>query len=115
MKQLVMVAIAAEILAATSAQQSYAQYIGGGTGVTAETLQRCADLDIPREKCSDLTVLQAERFQLALNSKEKGSGTSMITTELGQMVLIIGVIGAILGGVAGAFYTMGRKTRQVPA
>jgi hypothetical protein len=39
----------------------------------------------------------------------------MFATELGQMVLIIGVIGGVFGGVAGAFYAMGRKAKQVPA
>ena len=113
-EQLIMMAVAAGILAAMSAQQSYAQYEGGGVGVNAETLQKCEQLKIPRTQCNDVTVLQAERLQLALNSNEKGSGTSMIAREVGQMVLFIVVLGAIFGGVAGAFYAMGRKARQVP-
>ena len=121
MKQLFMMAVAAGLLAALSVQQANAQYgdslpmTPSGTGVSEEMLQRCSVLDIPRTRCNDVSLLQAERFQVALNSKEKGSGTSMITTELGQMVLIIGVIGGIFGGVAGAFYAMGRKAKQVPA
>lgn len=115
MKQLFVMAIAAGLLAAASVQQSFAQYYGGDTGTTEETLLRCAELNIPRAQCNDVSVLQAERMDLALKSKEKGSGTSMITTELGQMVLIIGVIAAIFGGVAGAFYMMGRNAKQVPA
>jgi hypothetical protein len=115
MKQLLIMAIAVGVLAVTSVQQSYAQYDVGGTGASEATLQRCAELDIPRAQCNDVTVLQAERFQLALNSEEKGSGTSMVATELGQMVLVIGVLGTIFGGVAGAFYGMGRKAKQVPA
>lgn len=115
MEQLVIMAIAAGILAVSSLQQSFAQYNGGEAGVSEETLQRCAELNIPRTQCNDVTVLQAERLQLALNSEEKGSGTSMIATELGQMVLVIGVLGGIFGGVAGAFYAMGRKAKRVPA
>jgi hypothetical protein len=115
MKQLFVMAIAAGILAVLPFQQSYAQYGDGGTVASETTLQRCAALDVPRAQCNDVAVLQAERMQLALNSEERGSGTSMIATELGQMVLFIGVLGAIFGGVAGAFYVIGRKARQVPA
>ena len=113
MKQLIVMAIAAGILAVTSAQQSYAQYGDGGTGVTAETLQKCDKLSIPRTQCNEYTVLQAERIEFA--KAGDGSGTSMLATETGQMVVFIGVLGAIFGGVAGAFYAMGRKARQVPA
>lgn len=121
MKQLFLMAVAAGLLVALSVQQANAQYgdslpMGpSGTSVSEEMLQRCADLSIPRAQCNDVTLLQAERMQLALKSQEKGSGTSMITTELSQMALIIGTIGAIFGGIAGAFYAMGRKARQVPA
>jgi hypothetical protein len=113
MKQLVMMAIAAGILAVTSAQQSYAQYGDGGTGVAPETLQKCEDLGIPRTQCDEHTVLLAERIEIA--KMGDGSGTSMLATETGQMVVFIGVLGAVFGDVAGAFYAMGRKARQVPA
>jgi hypothetical protein len=115
MKQLFVMAIAVGLLAAASEQQSFAQYDGSGTGATEETIQRCADLNIPRAQCNDVTALQAERMLLVLKSEEKGSGTSMIATELGQMVVFIGATGAIFGGVAGAFYLMGRKAKQLPA
>jgi len=114
-KQLAMVAMAAGILAATFMQQSYAQYGDSGTGVTSETLQKCEQLEIPKTQCNDVTVLQAERIQLAMNSQEKGSGTSMLTTDLGQMVVFIGVLGAIFGGIASAFFVMGRRARKVAA
>ena len=115
MKQLFVMAIAAGILAVLPLQQSHAQYGDGGTVASEITLQRCAELDVPRAQCNDVAVLQAERMQLALKSEERGSGTSMIATALDQMVLFIAVLGAIFGGVAGAFYVMGRKARQVPA
>ncbi|HEY3094613.1 MAG TPA: hypothetical protein VGJ42_02520 [Nitrososphaera sp.] len=113
MKQLIVMAIAAGILAVTSAQQSYAQYGDSGTGVAAETLQKCTQLKIPRTQCNEYTVLQAERIELSKTGQ--GSGTSMLATETSQMVAFIGVLGAIFGGVAGAFYAMGRKAKQVPA
>ena len=115
MKQIIVMAIAAGLLAVTSVQQSYALYGDSGTGASEETLQKCTELAIQRTQCNDNTVLQAERLQLALNSHEKGSGTSMIAKELGQMVVFIALLGAIFGGVAGAFYVMGRKTKQVSA
>jgi hypothetical protein len=119
MKQLFIMAVAAGLLAALSVQQANAQYGDSlpmrpsGTSVSEEMLQRCAELDIPRAQCNDVTVLQAEKMEIAKSGE--GSGTSMFATEIGQMVLIIGAIGAIFGGVAGAFYTMGRKAKQVPA
>lgn len=97
-----------------SAQQSYTQYGDSGSEASEETLQRCAELDISRAQCNDVSVLQAERMQLVRSSEEKGSGTSMIATEAGQTVLFIGVLGAVFGGIAGAFYVMGRKAKQVP-
>ena len=118
MKQLFMIAVAAGLLAALSAQQASAQYgdnlpLGpSGTAVSEEMLKRCADLGILRVQCSDASIVQAERVELATNSVEKGSGTSMITTELGQMVIFIGALGAVFGGIAGAFYIMGRKARR---
>jgi hypothetical protein len=115
MKQLFVMAIVAGLLATASAQQSFAQYDVGGIGASEVTLQRCAELNIPRAQCNDNAVLQAERMQLVLRSEEKGSGTSMIATELGQMILLIGLIGTIFGGIAGAFYVMGRKAKRIPA
>ena len=115
MKQLFVMAIAAGLLVVISAPQSFAQYGYSGTGVSEETLQRCTELDIPRTQCNDTTVLQAERMQVVLKSEEKGSGTSMIATELDQMVIFVGILGGVFGGVAGAFYLMGRKAKEVPA
>jgi len=113
MKELIVMAIAAGILAVTSVQQSYAQYGDGGAGVTPQILQRCEELKIPRTQCSEYTVLQAERIEIAKTGG--GGGTSLLATETGQMVVFIGILGAIFGSVASAFYVMGRKTKQVPA
>jgi hypothetical protein len=109
------------LLAALSVQQAHAQYGDGvpmspsGSAVTGEMLERCAELGISRVQCSDASILQAERVEIVTSSQEKGSGTSMITTELGQMAAFIGVIGAAFGGIAGAFYLKGRRAGRIPA
>jgi hypothetical protein len=122
MKQLFMMAVAAGVLAVLSAQQANAQYgdslplVPSGTAGSEEMLKRCADLGISNVQCSDASIVQAERVEIATNSVERGSGTSMITTELGQMVVFIGALVAVFGGIAGAFYLMGRKeSRELAA
>jgi hypothetical protein len=112
-RQSVFLAIAAGFLALLLAQQqpSHAQYGDSGVGVSEETLQKCNDLDIPITECSDSMVVLKER----MNSRAGGggSGTPMIATESGQMILFIGLIGAIFGSVAAGFYVMGRKPKAV--
>lgn len=115
-----MTAIAAGLLIMLSVQQANAQYgdslpVGSGNAVSEEMLQRCAELDISRIQCNQASILQAERIGLINESGEKGSGTSMIATDFGQMAGFVGALGAVFGGIAAAFYVMGRKGRQVPA
>jgi hypothetical protein len=111
MKQLFIMAIAAGALALFPIQ-ALAQYPSGGVGgITEETLQRCGELNIPRAQCSEATVLQAERIVKAQESGEKGSGTAMLATETGQMIVFVGVLAAVFGGVAGAFFMMGRRAK----
>lgn len=108
-------------MAMLSVQQANAQYgdslpVGqSGNAVSEEMLQRCAELDISRIQCNQASILQAERIGLVNESGEKGSGTSMIATDFGQMAGFVGALGAVFGGIAAAFYVMGRKGRQVPA
>lgn len=101
-------AIAAGLLAVLSAQQAYAQYGDGipvgSVGISEETLQKCQALGIERTQCTESNVLLKERGNLVGG----GSGTGFIAKESGQMITIIGVLGAIFGGVAGAFFLMGR-------
>lgn len=114
MKQLFVMAIVAGALALFPVQ-ALAQYPPGGVGgITEGTLQRCDELNIPRAQCSEATVLQAERIIQAQQSTEKGSGTAMLATETGQMVIFVGVLAAVFGSVAGAFFAMGRRAK-VPA
>ena len=111
-KQSVFIGIAAGLLVVLSSQQaSYAQYgNSGGSEVSEQTLKRCQELGISRAQCNDATVLQKERVDW--NTKDKGSGTALFASETGQMIILIGALGAIFGGVAGGFFVMGRKAHQ---
>ena len=121
MKQIFMMAVAAGLLTVLSAQQASAQYgdsvpLGpSGNAVSEDMLKRCADLGISRVQCNDASLLQAERVELATKSQEKGSGTSMIASGLEPMAGVIGVLGAVFGGIAAAFYIMGRRAKPIPA
>lgn len=106
-------AVAAGLLAVLSLaqQRSYAQYGDGVTPeVSEETLQKCVDLGIDRPRCTESNVLLIERGTI----EGGGSGTAFIAKETGQMVALIGVLGAVFGGIAGAFFVMGRG-KQVKA
>jgi hypothetical protein len=119
-KQLAMMAIAAGILVVTSMQPSYAQYVdnsGSAGTATTEQLARCDQLNISRNQCTDNTILAAERVQYAkettYGNNPDGSGTPYFRGI--ETFAVIGILGAIFGGVAGAFYLMGRRAKQVPA
>lgn len=118
MKQLILMAIAAGILAVTSMQQSYAQYGSGSMGTASqEQLLRCDELGIDRNQCNDSTILAKERWfyaqETTYGNNPEGSGTPYFRGI--ETFAVIGILGAIFGGVAGAFYAMGRKAKQVPA
>lgn len=102
------VAILAGLLLFTvaSAQQSYAQYGTGPTKVTEETIAKCKEFGIEKAQCSESSVLLAERLQL---QDKGGSGTAMLALGSGQMIMFIGVLGAIFGGVSAAFFIRGRQ------
>ena len=108
----VVVAAFAMLLALLSVQQqSYAQYAGTGTEVSEATLQKCQALQIEKAQCTEQNVLARERVDLTDGA---GSGTAFLAKESGQMITLIGVLGALFGGVAGAFFLMG-KGKQVKA
>jgi hypothetical protein len=115
MKKIYYVMAMAGILAVLSAQQSFAQYGDAeGTGASAETMEDCKRLEIPATQCNEYTVLQAERIVVAKTGG--GSGTPMLPTETGQLVMFIGVIAGVFGGVAGVFFVKGRKAAgRVPS
>ena len=117
MNQLMMAATVAAILTSVvSMQQSYAQYETGSGAASQEQLHKCADLGIDRNQCNDVTILAKERLQYSqkttYGNNPVGSGTPYFGGA--EMFVIIGILGPIFGGVALAFYLMGRKTK-VPA
>jgi hypothetical protein len=95
---------------------AYGQYGGGGASVgsaSPEQLQECQQLGIPRENCNDVTILAKKRLTAAEENPSTGSGTPMLSTESGQMAVFIGVLAAIFGGVAAAFFFKGRGAKPV--
>lgn len=110
----IVVAIAVGLFAALSAQQqSYAQYVGPGTvGLSDETLKKCEALQIDKTQCTESNVLAKERVG---SIDGGGSGTALVAKETMQMVILIGVLGSIFGGVAGAFFMMGKRKQEISA
>jgi hypothetical protein len=110
-------ALAALALLSSAVGSAYAQYGGAPSGsvgtASPEQLQRCEQLGIPRENCNDVTILAKERLTNAQANPATGSGTPMLSTETGQMAVFIGVLAAIFGGVAAAFFFKGRGARPV--
>jgi hypothetical protein len=111
-QQIALLAAAGLLLAvAGPVQQVHAQYGVGGsvTGAPSEEqLQKCDTYEIPRAQCNENAILAKERSIYAKESSEKGSGTSMFSTDEGQTWAFIGILGAVFGGVAAAFFVKGR-------
>lgn len=111
------IAVFAALAALTSTMGvAFAQY--GGTGGTTgsaspEQLQECQNLGIPRENCSDVTILAKKRLTAAEENPSTGSGTPMLSTSGGQMVIFIAVLAVIFGGVAAMFFLKGRGAKPV--
>lgn len=109
-------ALAAMAVLTSTMSVAYAQYGGGGASVgtaSPEQLQECEQLGIPRETCSDVNILAKKRLTAAQENPATGSGTPMLSTESGQMTVFIGVLAAIFGGVAAAFFLKGRGAKPV--
>jgi len=104
-------------LLAVSAGAANAQIYGGGGAqggqVTEEQLAQCEQLGIERSQCNDVNILAKERLTNAQANPSTGSGTPMLSTTAGQMAVFIGVLGAIFGGVAAAFFFKGRGAKPV--
>lgn len=117
MKQLFVMAIAAGLLAMGPAQQSFAQYGSGAGTASEEQLLKCDELGIGRNQCNDSTILAKERIlyteQTRYGNDPDGSGTPYFKGI--ETLGVIGMLGAVFGGIAGAFFLMGRKARQAPA
>jgi hypothetical protein len=84
-------------------QSAVAQYTGGGGGSTGgSTLEE------------ELKLAQ-EKLQLAGQEGAYGSGTSMVTGDTNQTAIFIGILVAIFGGVAAAFFIMSRSRQRQAA
>ena len=95
-----------------STPQAFAQYFGGDSAaLTQEQLDKCEQYGI--SPCTQNGILAKERLIGAQQNPATGSGTPMLSTETGQMAVFIGVLGAIFGGVAAAFFFKGRGAKQV--
>ncbi len=117
-KPMMAVLAAMAVLTSTTvgAGLAYAQYGGTGGSVgtaSPEQLQECEQLTIPRENCNDVTILAKKRLTAAQENPATGSGTPMLSTSEGQLIVFIGVLGAIFGGVAAAFFFRGRGAKPV--
>jgi hypothetical protein len=92
-------ALAISVFALPSIEIAKAQY-GATTGGNIEE-----QLKLAREKISN-----------ARSAGAYGSGTPMLGTNVNETVLFIIILAVIFGGVAGAFFVMGRsKKRQAAA
>jgi hypothetical protein len=112
----IMAALSALAVLTSTMGVAYAQYGGTGGSVgtaSPEQLQECEQLGVPRENCNDVTILAKKRLTAAQENPATGSGTPMLSTESGQMTVFIGVLAAIFGGVAAAFFFKGRGARPV--
>jgi hypothetical protein len=105
----------AAITAGIQYQSANAQYGYGYTtttnnstsqtpNVSKEILQKCSQLGIPAGQCSENAILEVERVMMSGG----GSGKPLVATEGTQMIEMVGIIGAIFGGVAAAFFVKGR-------
>src|SRR3712207_7922189 len=116
MNKPIIAALAALAVLPPTRSVAYAQYeVTGGSKGTAspEQLRECEQLGVLRENCSDVTILAKKRLTAAQENPATGSGTPMLSTESGQMTVFIGVLAAIFGGVAAAFFFKGRGARPV--
>jgi hypothetical protein len=116
MKMPIIAALSALVVMASTMGVAYAQYggTGGSTGTASpEQLQQCESLGIPRENCSDVTILAKNRLTAAQENPSTGSGTPMLSSAGDQTVVFIGVLAAIFGGVAAAFFFKGRGAKPV--
>jgi hypothetical protein len=117
MNKPIIAALAAMAVLTSTMSVAYAQYGGGGGAsvgtASPEQVQECEQLGIPTANCSDVTILAKKRLTAAQENPATGSGTPMLSTESGQMTVFIGVLAAIFGGVAAAFFLKGRGARPV--
>jgi hypothetical protein len=116
MNKPIIAALAAMAVLTSTGGLAYAQYAGGGASVgsaSPEQLQECQQLGIPTENCNDVTILAKKRLTAAQENPATGSGTPMLSTTSGQLIIFVIVLGVIFGGVAAAFFFRGRGAKPV--
>ena len=95
---------------AASVPAVYAQYGSQQTGVTEEQLAECEELGIERAQCTDNNILAKRRLiyaqETTYGNNPEGSGTAYFAGA--ETWVFIGVLAAIFGGVAAAFFFKGR-------
>lgn len=90
---------------------AHAQYGVEGSpvaGATPAQQQECEQYGIPKSECTENAILAKRRLTYAQENPSTGSGTPMLSTQEGQTWVFIGVLAAIFGGVAAAFFFKGR-------
>ena len=109
-----LVSSAAFSIPAANAQGYGGAPAGGGTA-SPEQLQECQTLKIDRSVCSDTTILAKRRLvdatQTTYGNQAYGSGTPFF--QGGGTLVMIGVLGAIFGGVAAVFFFKGRGAKPI--
>lgn len=83
------------------------------SGATPAQLQECENLGIDKSICTENAILAKHRLTQAQQNPSTGSGTPFLSTDSGQTAIFIGVLGAIFGGVAAAFFFKGRGAKPV--
>ena len=102
------------VLGVGSAPQAFSQGYTGGTGgepITQALLDKCDQYGIV--PCTQNGILAKERLIQAQANPSTGSGTPFLSTESGSTAAFIGILGAIFGGVAAAFFFKGRSSKPV--
>lgn len=97
---------------AAAVMPAYAQYGVEGSpvaGASPAQLEECEDLGIAKSECTENAILAKRRIiavQDNVNNPDKGSGTNYFSGN--ETWVYIGILGAIFGGVAAAFFFRGR-------
>lgn len=79
--------------------------IGGYVEPTPEQLEECKELQIPSDQCSEEKILY-ERSKGRQPPSYRPESNPLLNRD---MLLIIGILGALFGGIAAIFFTKIRK------
>lgn len=106
------------LLSALGYDQAAAQLYQGGKGealtVTEAELEECAKLGIPEFSCNQQTILASRAkvyAQANVDNPDRGSGTSMLATGLGDAAVFMAALVGIFGAISAAFFAMSRTKK----